>query len=190
MRIILDFDRVLFDTDAFVAKLDELGIDHSVRNRALIDAALEQGVSFASFVREGVVDFLKERGQEVVIVSSHFSRTSDDNNNPEANPLEWQEMKIQLSGLAELVEKVMVTARDKREAFEEIAAQAGEVMVLDDEPEHIAVARELGFLAFQFKTKKYSAHSPEGSSRFEVGETVSSFPEFVAIIESKGFEKR
>jgi len=190
MRFILDFDRVLFDTDAFVAKLEELGIEHRIRNRALIEAVLAKGVSFESFVHEGVVDFLKKRGKEVVIVSSHFGRTTDDNENPAANPQEWQEMKIKLSGLSELVEKVIVTARDKREAFAEIAAQADEIIVLDDEPEHIAVARELGFRVFHYKTKRNTSFAPEGAPRFETERTVSSFAEFAELIAADGFEKQ
>lgn len=184
MRIILDFDRVLFDTDAFVAKLEELGINHKVRNRALIDAILEQEISFEQFVHAGVVDFLTKRGSEVVIVSSHFSRTYDDNENPEANPHEWQQMKIELSGLAKLVERVIVTARAKREALVEAAAGAEQVIVLDDEAEHVAVAEELGFRAFQYRTQKNTAFTPEGVPQFETEHGVNSFAEFAKLIES------
>ena len=98
----------------------------------------------------------------------------------------FQKLKIKASGLEYLVGagNVMVTGKSKEEVLSDLKESEAAIL-LDDEPEHVKVGEKLGLTAYLYKTKHNSGVTPEGIPKFEHERAVSSFPEFVKLLEKE-----
>lgn len=187
MKFILDFDRVLFDTDEFIAALKEKSIDTIERGPALLEAVEEKGIDWTEFIDGSVREFLHAHGSDCVIVSSYVSRHRGDNLDP-AQERAWQEGKIERSGLGGLVQRVIVTDHSKADEFAALQKEfPGEtITLLDDELEHVRAGEQFGFRSVRFATEKNRAQrSLEGAPPSpETFPTVDSFRAFIALVET------
>ncbi len=182
MKYILDFDRVLFDTDAFIAELEKEGLGEMDRDEALVTLINEKGIDLKEFVNEGVVDFLSKHKDDCIIVSSYVSRNRGDNDTSESDLVFFQNEKIRLSGLDVLVSEVIVTGETKLTELENIYKKYdGEATLIDDEKDHIAHAKEIGFDTFWVRTPKNLLSSAEGVPDFVESKQLSSFAEFTKL---------
>lgn len=184
MKFVLDFDRVLFDTDAFIAKMEEEGLGDLPRDHELLDAVEAKGIDWQEFVNPGVLEFLQTYGQDCTIVSSYISRNRGDNVEDESILKNFQEEKIKRSGLYKLVSENVMTGRSKMADLESLYTK-GAVLV-DDEPEHIKAAKKLGFKTVWYMTPKKLFTNPERPSEsiaeLMEGDKVSEFNEFVDLV--------
>jgi len=172
---VFDFDRVLFDTDGFIEAFNRAGLGNIPRGAALVTAIDEAGIVWEDFVHEGVVTYLKEHGQNCAIVSSYVSRNRLDNDTDEQDLAYFQAEKIRRSGLESLVARVLVTGVSKDNELRELAVGQSDLLLVDDETEHLMTASELGYKAVLFRTdKNKNLHTDKFLS-------VGSFTEFVQI---------
>jgi hypothetical protein len=185
MQIVLDFDRVLFDTDTFQSKLKEVGLHDVSRGRALVEAVNERGIDWTAFVRPGVSTFLRQQGNHCVVVSSYVSRYRQDNQNASADLEYFQREKIHRSGVADLVSKVVLVGESKLAALQALQRPEETAFFLDDEPEHVHAARSLGYNAILFRTPKNNAQAEAAfGEENDIVRSVTQFEEFVALIQS------
>lgn len=181
MRYVLDFDRVLFDTDAFIKELKDKGIYEIPRGPDLLRAVVEKEIDWTAFVHPGVIDFLKTHGEECTIVSSYFSRKRLDNE-PSAQDLElFQSEKIRLSGLSGLVKKVIITGESKEAALKGLYQVNEHMILLDDEREHIEVGKKLGYQTVWFQTPTHRVDLEGAFERLDELHRVDSFTAFVEL---------
>lgn len=153
---VLDFDRVLFDTDAFSKRLAEEGIDKVPRGEMLAKAIEEKGIDWEEYVNQEALEYLKATDDYTIILSSHHSRNRGDNEDDTVGAEWFQHEKIKKSGLGALVHEVKVTAESKKSQMAEIRERFKEqlIVMIDDEQENVAEAREFGFETVWFRTPK------------------------------------
>lgn len=127
MKYIFDFDRTLFDTDAFKAEQRKRLVVNSVRPL--------EGVSLSTYVFEDAFKFLREHDKgDMCIVSScsGFNGVSS---------LTFQKAKIEGSGVTEYVSAFYVVPEGKEETLKNLSLQPDAVFV-DDMTKHLYAARE------------------------------------------------
>lgn len=186
MKFILDFDRVLFDTDRFIKDLEAEGINTSNRGRALLEEIEKARINWEAYVYPGVKEFLETHGRRCSVVSSSFSR-SGDNDNGQAEHDIFQREKIMRSGIGKVLneEQIRITGEHKREMFAHLKEASVLTVLLDDEPEHLEAGEALGFRTVKFLTSKNQTGSLEGGpTGFESMYRVRSFEEFVELVRS------
>jgi hypothetical protein len=172
MQYILDFDRVLFDTDSFIQELETLKLDQFPRDQTLLDKIEAMNIKWKNFIYPGVEDFLRQHGSSCAIVSSYISRNRLDNDFDETVLSHFQNEKIIRSGLSQLVSEVVVTGTDKTTALKDLFE--GNAICLDDEIENVNLAQRIGYKPFLMRTQK--------NNNSEVPQTiirVDSFKDFV-----------
>lgn len=177
MRYILDFDRVLFDTDSFSQRLKLEGLGEMERGRQLVDMVEEKGIKWSEYVFDEVFAFLSEHGDESVILSSFVSRVRGDNDATEAELEFFQTEKITRSGVAKPVSKVVVLAEEKLSELGKLF-QPGAVFI-DDEFKHIQAAQKIGYRVVWKRTK----HNEMLPVSDDIA-SVNSFEEFVALMKT------
>lgn len=189
MKYILDFDRVLFNTDAFSARLKETGL-HMPRGSALLEAIEEQGIDWEEFVYPAAREFLAQHGSDCVIVSSFISTYRGDNS-VDTDSLEFfQREKIKRSGLHDLVGgQVYVVGESKEEALSELRHSFAEPLVfIDDSPRQVKYARELEYekVVWLSTAKELFSNPIEAPSfvaeHIEGVERVTSFAAFMELV--------
>jgi hypothetical protein len=193
MKYILDFDRVLFDTDRFSADLKSHGLGDMSRNHELLDAVTTAGLKWEAYVYPGVIDFLSQNGDRCEIVSSYISFYRGDNTEDEATLEHFQTEKIIRCGIKKMVHEVHLTNEDKTETLLEIRQQCSEPLVyIDDSPAQIRAVSELGYdhvVWFATARELFTNPNPESGPSF-VTETfaevehVTSFEAFVNSVTS------
>lgn len=192
MKYILDFDEVLFDTSALKAKFAELNISESERGLDVFDCLTEIDPSFefSSLVFPGALQFLIERGNDCIIVSSATSVTAEHNTDLEKQ-LAYQTEKIKRSGVEDLAQTVTVVGVSKGEALAEIKgeieAQGEEMVFVDDREQYVCEASELGIRSVWLDRgiKKGSIlETVEGDTSCSNIVRVGSFAAFVIFVDS------
>ncbi|MFT5037368.1 MAG: hypothetical protein ACI9VM_000948 [Candidatus Azotimanducaceae bacterium] len=188
MKYILDFDRVLFDTDRFFLCLEEHGLDEIPRGRLLLQKIAGAGINWMDFVNKDALSFLEENGTDCAVVSSYVSRNRGDNEKTDSELAFFQTEKIRLSGITERVSEVKITGNEKHEALTYFAEKYGTDMVfLDDDIEHVATAHELGYRAMWLPPKEVSraSSSAESAPIQKEFETVGTFSDFVQCMRNE-----
>jgi hypothetical protein len=111
MKYILDFDRTLFDTDAFKAQVAK-----DNKTDSLLTPAIWQQYSARDFLYNDVRAWLQKKPLESVVILTALS--------PEAGPLasEFQKAKLASSGMCDLVSEVIFMVGDKGKYVQDIAA--------------------------------------------------------------------
>ena len=111
MKYILDFDRTLFDTDAFKAQVAK-----DNKTDSLLTPAIWQEYSAQDFLYDDVLQWLPRKSRESLVILTAMS--------PEAGPSanEFQKAKLASSGLADLVSEVIFMVGDKGKYVSDIAA--------------------------------------------------------------------
>lgn len=179
---VFDLDRVLIDTDGFIAFINEHNLHEVPRGPELEKALDDAGCEWESFVLPGVREYLEVHKDECVIVTSAVSRTRGDNFNEEAEKA-FQEIKIKRCGLDKLVSTYRVTGEHKNAELAEFVGERG--VIIDDEREHIEVAKGLGYEhTVWFRTPKNLTNNIEGKPEFVESFQVSTFEQFVALEKS------
>ncbi|MFT5849682.1 MAG: phosphoglycolate phosphatase-like HAD superfamily hydrolase [Patiriisocius sp.] len=152
MKFILDFDGVLFNTEALKIKMADAGLSSEDRDVQLLDRVIEddQNFIYSSLVFSDAHVFLLEHGADCVVVSS--AQSSEAKNNTDTyKQIAYQSAKIERSGVAALVSQVQVVACSKAEVLQTLQAQYNteetEFIFIDDRMHHIEVARLLGITA-------------------------------------------
>jgi len=164
---IWDFDRVLFDTDAFIARLNAEGLGDMDRGQELLDAIEEKDIDWGEYVNKDAVRFLQETSDTCYIVSSFFSRNRGDNASDPGQLEFFQKEKIRRSGLSSVVSDRMITTdKDKKGEFMGILRGHPDALtyVVDDEKENLEPIEEYTVKSFYFKTMKNAGvSSTEGA---------------------------
>lgn len=178
MILVLDFDRVVFDTDKFIADLATFDLDKMDRSADLLEAIAATSIDWTSYVYDEVLNYLKNTNDEIYIVSSYQSRKRKDNDNDAAGLSFFQSEKIKLSGVADLVVDTLVVGVDKTAVLEKLNEKAKQeeksICFLDDDVENIKAARQLSMKAIWYRIAKDSTvDSEEGVL------SASSFAEFL-----------
>lgn len=132
MLYLLDFDRTLFDVGALYAALEELG-------KPELAGTLEslERLPIASFVYPDVAAFLATHGRETFILSSASGLTGE-------WETDYQQAKIDASGLTTQVAEVQVVTGGKGEAAAQIAARFAPpepIIFVDDRLEYCLEVR-------------------------------------------------
>ena len=147
MHFILDFDNVVFDTEALKRVLAECGIGEDARGSDVFTEVLAQkpDFDFASLVFPDALAFMREHRGHCTIVSSAISNTDANNTNTEAQ-MEFQWKKIEAAGITKLlgVDHIKVTGESKADALKEVHQQYGDVLFVDDREKYVREANELG----------------------------------------------
>lgn len=184
--VILDFDRVLFDTDAFSERLEEEGLSDIPRGEELMGAIEERGIDLKEFVNQDAVSYLESTNDHTIVVTSYHSRHRGDNDE-DSIAAEWfQREKVMRSGLGHLVKELHVTGEHKQEKMLEIKDRFKEslIVVVDDETENIVDAKECGFETVWFRTpKNLMSTGPEGVPLHIESEQAASFKAFLERLE-------
>jgi hypothetical protein len=157
MIVVLDFDRVVFDTQKFIEDLTKHDLATMPRDQTLIDAISQNGIDWKSYVDPDVLHYLQTTQDEVYILSSYVSKNRKDNDCDESYLEFFQSSKIRLSGIEKgLVAGVMVVGEDKTDRLEELHRKAQatgkDICFLDDEVSHVRVAENLGIKAVWYRT--------------------------------------
>lgn len=154
MKYFLDFDGVLFDTQALKNKMSEQGIEESLRSASLFDGIKKNdpGFDIAGFVFKDAEAFLEAHAPDCRIVSS-FVSSNPMNNQDERVQREYQETKIRLCGISRIVgeENVHVVGISKREALALLKKECEDrneaCVFVDDRLMYVEEARSLGMLS-------------------------------------------
>jgi hypothetical protein len=154
MRFFLDFDGVIFNTQALKEKMAALGIEEGERSEATLRLVEERDPSFSlqALVFPDAAAFLARNSERCEIVSSYVSTNPDARADAE-DARAYQTLKIRLAGVTSILgeDRVHVVGERKRDVLAELArtcAEAGEECVfIDDRIVHIDEARELGIRA-------------------------------------------
>lgn len=187
MKYILDFDEVLFNTTALKQKMDSLGFSESEREGDVLDKIIQIDPEFdlRSLVFPGALSFLQKYGKDCIVVSSASSVTVENNTNLEAQ-VAFQQKKIALSGVEDLVQSICVVGVDKTEALSEIQNEYGnELVFVDDREKYVKEARELGIESvWMDREGKGHLIGPEGVPTMLEFPRVGSFKEFAKYANS------
>jgi hypothetical protein len=189
MILVLDFDRVLFDTDRFISDLNDNGLGEISRGPELILAIDKAGIKWEDYVDSYALSYLKNTEDEVYIVSSYYSRNRGDNDHLETSLKLFQETKIEKCGITKVVKKVFTVGEEKTQKLAELYEMAKnegkEICLLDDEKVHIESAINIGYRAIWYQ--KQSLTTSVAIEKFNVSdkefniEKVSSFKEFLGL---------
>jgi len=129
MILVLDFDRTLFDTDAFYERIRVRGIEHLLGTLASL-----RSVAVASLIYPEVVPFLHAHAFEAVHIVTSVKGVYG----------RWdarvQREKIRRSGVSTLVDSVVVVENDKVPAITALVGDTPAVFI-DDLPQHLAAVR-------------------------------------------------
>lgn len=147
---ILDFDGVLFDTEAFKRMLSRANIQESDRNIDVFADLTKNQSNFdmKSMVFPDALQFLKKFGDKCVVVSSASSICSENNTDTQRQRV-FQGRKLELSGIAGLVDRVYIVDNTKSAIFQEIKNTYVNThfVVVDDRESYIQEAQRLGIPA-------------------------------------------
>lgn len=179
MKYILDFDGVIFNVQALKKKMAELGIAEVSRSKKTFDEIEQKDPSFdiRTLVFRDALLFLEKHRTDCVIVSSYVS-ASQHGDEVTDTQREYQETKIVLSGVADIIgaAQVHVVGKSKTEMLQELqvafAAQADECVFIDDWKERIEEAEDLGISSFWMNRQSgghYTEAPGESRSFTEIG---------------------
>lgn len=172
MRVVVDFDRVLFDTDAFSARLKSEGLGDMERDEKLLSEIEKRNIDWKEFVNPDAREYLKKNVKQCIVLSSYYSRKRQDNITNKDMLTLFQREKIKRSGIAELVLEVIVVGEHKHEKLLEFLAESEDDLVfVDDEYEHVAHAYKLGY-----RSVWMSKEERVSNGRLEKIPSVSEFP--------------
>lgn len=168
MRFFLDFDGVIFDTQALKEKMASLGIAEGERSEETLRLVEERDPSFSlrELVFSDAAAFLDANHGHCDIISSYVS-TNPDARADAADACAYQALKIRLSGVTGLLgeERVHVVGERKREMLSELAricaAEEEDCIFVDDRLAHIEEARLLGIRALLMDRTGAFEHVPE-----------------------------
>lgn len=190
MKYIFDFDEVLFNTTALKEKMAEVGISESKRGPEVFEQieAFDPSFSLASLVFPGALAFLKEHGEDCIIVSSASSITAGNNTDLETQRA-FQVEKVSRSGVEELVSAVYIVGTTKKETLQLIKSaleQEGKDMVfVDDRTTYVEEALGLGIKSILMNRTCHI--EPEGVGTYPGAfefPCVRSFAEFDEVVRS------
>jgi len=189
MKYILDFDGVIFNTEALKKKMAELGIEESARSAVLFDEIKEKDPAFEieSLVYEDARRFIHAHASDCEIVSSFVSTDPHNNQNSEIQQL-YQQRKIELSGVMSVIgaTHVHVVGQSKAEALSKLQEkydnEGVECMFIDDRRIYVEEATDLGIKTFWMNRRK-SGGTLESMSPYEAHE-VHSFDELEVSLQS------
>lgn len=190
MKYILDFDGVIFNTEALKEKMSALGISEAVRGMDAIAAIQDADpkFDFAHLVFPGAREFLLAYGEHCVIVSSAFSENPENNTNAEQQRA-FQCEKIRLAGMDELLPPgaIHVVGAEKKEVLETLQKEYDEeILFLDDREVYIREARELGIEAvWMDREKRGRLPNREGLPPMLEFPRVSNFEEFRSYLRDR-----
>jgi hypothetical protein len=112
MKFLLDFDRTLFDTDAFIAQVERDG-----RSDRLITPDIWQEYDVREFLYDDVLPWLATQPRESLHILTAITPTAG------AEADAFQREKLRSGGFAELVASVTFVVGEKGEVAGEIASQ-------------------------------------------------------------------
>jgi len=129
MKYILDFDRTLFDTSAYVATVEQAGLTLAQR----ITPDIWNQYQVRDFLYPEVLDWLQSKNKSDLHILTAIS--------PELGPLatEFQKQKLYNGNFSELVEGITFMIGDKGTYVKEIAGNTEAVFVDDKLSHHISV---------------------------------------------------
>ena len=129
MKYILDFDRTLFDTSAYVAAVTQAGLTPAER----ITPDVWNRYQVRDFLYPEVLEWLQSKNQADIHILTAIS--------PELGPLatEFQTQKLRSANLESLVDGITFMIGDKGTYVKDIAGTADTVFVDDKLSHHISV---------------------------------------------------
>ena len=183
IKYILDFDGVLFDTEALKQKLKEQKVSQLYRDVSSLQKIEDNSFTLKSLVFPDAFDFLREHGKDCVIVSSASSICASYNTNLEKQR-EFQYKKIKLSGVDTLVQDVYIVNEDKRDILKKLQeVYTGHLIFLDDRQTYIQQALSVGIEGVLLQRESQSQYPEQDSlGNWYEYNTVKNFLEFKEYI--------
>ena len=184
MKFILDFDDVLFNTEALKRKLVELGLDGEERGPDLLDRISEADPTFdiTTLIYPDAREFLAEFGEECMIVSSYHSKTMPNDPSATKQYRAFQAEKIERSGALSNGAHLELTPQDKYDVLRELQREAvvtdTPYFFIDDNEHHLHEAKELGLVCVKMERTTRDAFGferPPFPSEFPVVRTMTEF---------------
>ena len=202
MKYLLDFDGVLFDTDALKHEMARCSIDEADRSVDIFEQIKKHNPNFsvANLLFPDALKFLKTHGQDCYIVSSSFSVDPEKNKAGEEQLIKFQQAKIMEAGLFELVPKtqIKIVGHSKKKELKNIKqyldAEGEAYVFVDDRKSYLDEARDLKINCIWMDRKGAVAsinfeRIPHESVTYE---RVNNFAELTILLEtwSKNFESK
>lgn len=152
MRFILDFDRVIFNVNAYKSALAERDLE-----ALKFDPAVWEQLTVSDFLYDDVQPFIAQVGREQVYILSAIT--------PEYNEKApaFQRRKVEGSGMAAWVAGVQVMRGDKGPYVAKLAAEQPAVFV-DDKLSHLESVRTLAPQVFCVQMIRPGG-APEGENK-------------------------
>lgn len=126
MKYLLDFDRVIFDFDAYIADVKKHGLDDIYVTPHVWDTLVVSDYLFTD-----ALEFMKKTPKEDMVIISAMSPHLG----PEAR--EYQKRKLAESGMENFVSKVVVMEGDKAPHAEKHYTGGNATVFIDDKLEHL-----------------------------------------------------
>lgn len=157
VKYFLDFDGVIFNVALLKKKMIDLGVDESKRSADVLTQLAHKDATFdlSQLVFTDARAFLEEHRDCCEIVSSFVSSNPNNNKQSEAVQQEYQEAKIVLSGVADIIgrEHVHVVGTSKAQMLHTLASaipqdlKNASCMFIDDRAVYVREALALGIPA-------------------------------------------
>lgn len=169
MKIILDFDNVLFDSEAFKRVLTEHSPDwFSARKLEYLD-----GIDLAGFLFPDTVPFLERhhKDHELVLMTAGIP--------------EWQSAKVESSGIAPYFNEIVLSGADGKKAREIQKRSSGgydRVVYLDDCPLELNAALNLNPAVVVVEMRRPEGVAHEGEP-FAGKHTVENLESFIKLLQ-------
>lgn len=126
MKYLLDFDRTVFDMEGLYRAIKRHNPD-----AALGSIESLKGIHLEELLFPDAVEFFNTHAKEQIeIVSSGFGLTGQ-------WEVEYQQKKIELSGVSKYVNAIHVVADSKISTIKRIAREADDITYVDDHPENV-----------------------------------------------------
>lgn len=190
MKLGIDLDKVLFDTDKLKQLIERHGFVSAERSPELFEQLRERepSLDLKSFVYEDVWPFLEQHGSMIEVITSYHSRHEENDGAQDEAYRGFQQYKLDYSGIAERVAAHHLTAAEKAATLAECqsaAAAAGEAFYfLDDTDEHLAEAHELGIRCAKMVRPSYGLFGFERTPAISEFPVVHSLQEFFELCQS------
>lgn len=195
MKYILDFDGVIFNTEALKKVMVELGIEAKDRSSDMFAQIRERkggDFDFTQFVFKDALAFLEAHKGECVVVSSYQSINPDNNKSlSDEVQKQYQVAKIASSGIGDIIgsQNIHIVGISKKEKLAQLQRTYTDLCeafcFVDDREVYVTEALSLGIRAYFMNSEEKRGSGIEGYIHSEkMKNEIRSFVDFEKHIET------